>query len=259
MKQEPCHVLLMSTSLIHFTETDPSQSLLGLMGQELNDRHPEVEWRCSGDLLYISPSMPRRATALIAKYKPDIAIVRPTSLTFMHDDVTSAIRDRWPRLYRLALSLGERFRWLGGGLRWGGAGRRGLLFRVPRWIAVKLIGEAPPIRVELATEYVKETLDGLLRLEDLRFSCHLAVGNDKTRLKPEEDVRRRDYFVESLRVYCRERLIPFSNARDVMQAKGITYDYGADQWHTTMPYRLAESEALAEIVASVALPASRGA
>jgi hypothetical protein len=242
----------MSTSLMHFTESDPAHTLLALMEQALRERYPEVDWRCTGDLLYISEGMARRARTLVERHNPDVAIVRPTSLTFMHDDVISAIRDRWPRLYRAAVALGERLRWLSGGLRWGGAGPRGLIFRVPRWLAVKVIGEAPRIPVELATDYVRQTLDALSQIEALSFTCHLAVGNDKVALTPEEEARRRDYFVENLRAYCRERLVPFSNARDIMLARGITYDYGPDQWHTTLPYRTTEAETLATQVAVAA-------
>jgi hypothetical protein len=72
----------------------------------------------------------------------------------MHDDVISAIRQRWPRLYRAAL-VADTLRAWSGGERWGGEGARGMIFRIPRWVAVRLIGVAPRVPVEQATGYAR--------------------------------------------------------------------------------------------------------
>lgn len=182
-------VLLLSTSTINFTEGDPRHTLVALLEDALQEKEPDIDWRCSGGLLYVTPSMAERARRMIKEMRPQVAIVRPTGNAFMHDEVVSRIRERWPALYPLAMRLADFFRDLGGGKRRGAEGLRGELFRIPRRLAVKLIGQAPRIRVERAVEYVQETLEDLLPVEDLEVVCFTAVGNSETLLPPQEHER----------------------------------------------------------------------
>ncbi len=246
-------VLLLSTSTTFFSEAGPDQSLLGLLRSELQERHPERQWDCLGALLYITPDMAGRALGHVDSLTPDIVIVRPTSQAFMHDDVVSAIRDRWPRLYRLSVSLADRLRFLAGGARWGGQGLRGLVFKVPRWVAVRLIGVAPRVRVEDAVGYVIETLDLLVQRESIQVACEAAVGNTPNNLTAAESARRAGHFMDAVSSYCSARHIPFADLKAILGARSVAYEIDSDQYHYTMTPRAVEARELSEIIGRLAM------
>jgi len=250
MKRE-CKVLLLSTSTIGLNEGGVPTGLLPLIEGELQRRYPDTDWHCSADLLFVRPNMAQRARTLVERHTPDVAIVRPTGQAFMHDDVVSAVRDRWPSLYSFSVTASAFFRRLGGGQRWGGPGPRGLLFRFPRAVAARLVGIAPQVPVEAAIEYVKDALDTLLRLENLDVICTVSVGNTDDPLPKGEHDRRTNLFLSEIGGYCAGRKIPFSELRDVLRPRGIQYSLAADQYHPSMEPRAAEATMLAERVASV--------
>jgi hypothetical protein len=241
-------VLLLSTSTIHYTEGDPRHTLVALLEDALREKEPGVEWCCRGGLLYVTPTMAERARRMVEEKRPQAAIVRPTGNAFMHDEVVSRIRERWPALYPLAMRLADFFRDLGGSKRRGADGLRGELFRIPRRLAVKLIGQAPRIRVERAVEYVQETLEALLPMEDVEVVCFTSVGNSETLLPPQEHERRKEYFLQTLEAYCRLRQIPFMRDNEIVREAGAGYVYGEDQWHSTLPFRQLDARAMADQV-----------
>jgi hypothetical protein len=245
-------VLLLSTSTTFFTEGDPSQTLLALLERELREKYPGDDWLCEGDLLYVGPTMARRANTCVERRNPDVVIVRPTGQSFIRDEVIYAIRNRWPRLYRPAVRLSEIVRKLGGGRRHGDDGPRGWLFRWPRALSAKIIGVAPEHTVEQAAGYVIETLDSLAQVEDLQFICHATVGQAAPDIPMAEHIRRRDYFIDAVRAHCSARRIPFSSVAEALAAKGIGLDYTNDQWHGGLAYRQTDAEAMASQVAKVA-------
>ena len=250
---EARHVLLLSSSAVSYSEAERGDSLLALLEQELNRQRSEVAWRCSGTVLYVTPDMAARALNEVASAGPDIILLRPTSQAFMHDDVVSAIRYRWPRLYRTAVRIADTLRGWSGGERWGGASARGLIFRIPRWVAIKLFGVAPRVPVEQAAECVKETLDSLLRLEDVDVLCQISVGNTPSGLPPREHARRRDYFTEALRSYCSARRIPFSDVREALKSHNLTHTMARDQYHPARCARAVEAEQMAAQVVLAAV------
>jgi hypothetical protein len=242
-------VLFLSTSQLFFTESSPADTLLAMVESGLREQAPENDWTCAGEVVYVLPNMAQRALAMVEKHSPDVVVVRPTSRTFMHDDVVSRVRDRWPRFYQASLRLADWLRRLSGGERFGGPGPRGLLFRVPRAIAIRVIGVAPRVPVEQAAGYVEETLDSLLKREELTLLCQVVAGNTPSELSPQEHARRRDYFIGRLRDYCERRHVPFSNAADAFQALGVAYRMDEDQYHAAREVRAAEAvQLVAELV-----------
>jgi hypothetical protein len=247
-------VLFLSTSQLFFTESSPADTLLAMVEKGLRDQVPQIGWTCAAEVVYVLPNMAQRALAMVERHSPDIVVVRPTSRTFMHDDVVSRIRDRWPRLYRASVRTSEWLRRLAGGERYGGPGLQGLLFRVPRALAIRVIGVAPRVPVEQAAAYVEETLDSLLKREDLTVLCQVVVGNTPSELSPREHARRRDYFIARLRDYCDRRHVPYSNAADAFRAMGVAYKMDEDQYHATREVRAAEAVQIVARLVEVAAP-----
>jgi hypothetical protein len=241
-------LLILSSSTVSY-EGDAGESLSSMVSAKLQELRPDLDWRCEGEVLYVTDSMAERARRLVAKHQATHVLLRPTGLAFMHDDVVNAIRERWPGLYRPALRVSELFRDLGGGLRHGEEGARGWLFRGPRRLAERLIGVAPRLRVEVATEYVVATLEELARLEDVDVMCRLSVGNKRTIDDEAEHHRRLDYFTADVRDACARRLIPLADNSDLYREKRLEYELEADQWHKTPPMRIAEAQAIAEVAA----------
>jgi hypothetical protein len=241
-------LLILSSSTVSY-EGDAGESLASMVSSRLQALRPDLDWRCEGEVLYVTESMAERARRLVARHQATHVLLRPTGLAFMHDDVVNAIRDRWPRLHRPALRVSEFFRDLGGGLRHGEEGGRGWLFRGPRRLAERLIGVAPRLRVEAATEYVVATIEELARLEDVDVMCRLSVGNKRTIDDEVEHNRRLEYFTTRVRDACARRLIPLGDNADLYREQRLEYELEADQWHKTPPMRVAEAQAIAEVAA----------
>jgi hypothetical protein len=243
-------LLILSSSTVTYTDGEAGESLVTMVDACLRNLLTQVEWKCEGEVLYVTESMAERARSLVMKHGATHVLLRPTGLAFMHDEVVNAIRARWPRLYRPALRISEFFRGLGGGVRHGEEGPRGWLFRGPRRLAEHLIGVAPRLRVEVATDYVIAAIEELVRLEDVDLMCRLSVGNQRTLRDEAEHRRRLDYFVSHVRQACDRRLVPLADNADLYRESRLAYELGADQWHKTAPMRIAEARAIAEIAAS---------
>ncbi|HEY7268604.1 MAG TPA: hypothetical protein VH951_02135 [Dehalococcoidia bacterium] len=237
------HVLVLSSSTVNFEGPDGAPSLLALVATELRATKPETEWSLSGELLFTTDSMASRAMRLLDRHQPDIVILRPTGLSFLHDDVASRVRERWPYLYRVSLSVARYLdRISGGRARDRSYGRR-LLFGAPRWLAARVVGVAPPVSAETCAAYTADTIDRLAALETFDLLCRIAVGNVDSNVPEPERTRRVETYAESIRVRCSERRIPFADNRDLLRA--VEYDYAADRIHPGSQVRALEARALA--------------
>jgi len=247
----PRDVLLLSTSTIFFSEGDASQSLIALLQQALVDRRPDIEWRCQGDLLYLAPTVGERAKTLVEKRRPEVVVFRPTGASFLHDDVPSRVRELWPRSYGLSRRIAEYFQALGGGGRFGAPGPRGLLFRVPRRLAAAIIGVAPPLRVEVAARLTRETIDALLRYEEVDTVCQISVGNVPPHTSAEEYGRRTRLYIEETLSYCRERRVPVVSSLGAMSEAGIQFEMTDDRLHPNLAYSQFHARQIAESIVSL--------
>lgn len=240
--------LLLSTSTVNFTEGDPAHTLVALPHAAIERKQPEVDWRCEGGLFCVTPTMAARAKKMVEERRPQVAILRPTGNAFMHDEVVSRIRERWPALYPLAMKLDDFFRSLVGEKRRGAEGSLGELFRIPRRLAVRFIGLAPPIRGDQPTEIVNGAIDTLIPLEDVEIVCSCAVGNSETFLPPEEHERREEYFLQAVEAHCRQRHVPSFRDHEGLREARVWYVYGEEQWHSTLAFRQVDAELIADLV-----------
>jgi hypothetical protein len=241
-------VLVLSSSTVNFQEADGSPSLLSTLQDALLAGRPEAQWRCSGELLFATASMSNRSVQLAQRHQPDIVILRPTGLSFLHDDVASQVKLRWPRLYSTCLLASRLFDRLSGGRAREGSYRRRLLFNGPRRLAARLIGEAPPLPVEDAARYVGETIDALLAQEAFDLLCRIGVGTVDSNVPLKELQRRVDYFASRIRAQCMERRVPFADNRDLFREAGLPLDYAGDRTHPGLRRRVLEGRAIAAVI-----------
>ncbi len=84
---------------------------------------------------------------------------------FAADVPIAVIRRRWPRLYPYARSVAERLKAFAGGAEV--PSLPGWPYRFTRWCVARVVGQEPEVGVDDAIRYTTETLDSLLRFEDL--------------------------------------------------------------------------------------------
>jgi hypothetical protein len=196
--------------------------------------------------------MADRAVRLVERHRPDVVLLRPTGRLFMHDDVPSKVKLRWPRLYSTAMRIARFFDDLSGGPRLDPTYRRRLLFSLPRWLAVRLIGVAPPVPVEEAAVNVLAAIDALVAREDIDVLCRFSAGNVDSNAPPLERQRRIDYFSSSVRDHCRRRRVPCADNADIVRMLGGEYGYAPDGLHPGVEHRDLEARLIAADVLALA-------
>ena len=239
----PVHVLVLSSSTVNFEGPDGSPSLLGGLAAALREARPEIEWLFSGELLFTTDSMAGRSLRLVERHQPDFVILRPTGLSFLHDDIASRVRRRWPHLYGATASIARYLDRMTGGRAGEGSYRRRLLFRAPRWLAAAMIGVAPPVSTEAAAAFTIEAIDRLSALETTDLLCRIAVGNVDSNVPEPERSRRVETYAARVRERCLERHVPFADNRDLWRSRD--YDYDADRIHPGRNVRALEAQAMA--------------
>ncbi len=244
-----CKIIIFGPSTLFFSDTAPEDTSLKLTQKALEELRPQVDWDCSGSVLYLSPNMAARVLATVRKERPEVVLLNLPSLQLMQDYVVYRVRERWPGLYRASVSLSQWLLDVGGGGPQGAPWLRGWVFRGPRWLMTKLIGVAPSIRVDEAVQCVRETLDGLLRIEDLHVIYFLPSGAVPPNIPAAEASRRSGAFAQGVSSYCRERRIPWLDQVEARGRAGIVRRLGKDRWHFDLENRQFAARLAAEAIA----------
>lgn len=243
-------VLAMGASTFFFSETTPEETTLNLTKACVEALRPDIEWEFAGASLYLGPGMPSRVAKVVGQEKPDLVMLRPPSVQLVQDFVVHRIRERWPGLYNRSVWFSEILNRLAGGGPAGTEGPRGWIFRVPRWFMVKLIGVAPALRVEEAIEVVRETLEGLARLEDVQVVYVLPGTTMEPNIPAAEARRRRDRFATGVGAICKEKGMLLVNPEEEYRLRGIVRGKAIDGWHPGVDDRRIDGDILGEYVAS---------
>lgn len=234
-------VLFCGTSTLTYYDEDPSDSLIGLAEAHLREGAPEIEWSCEAEVVYMTRGMLRRTLAAVERLNPDTVVLRLSSVTFVDETIANRIRERWPRLYRPLRRVSEWLRDLTKGGRYGKDSQLGEWFyRIPRQLAVRVIGTAPEIRVEDALAVSKETIDALLRKETHNLIVGLVPYGEGDNITPEEASRRGSFLNEQLRAFLEERRVAYY---DPMARNDDTVfrQRTPDQWHPQIGPRKADA------------------
>ncbi len=213
-------VLLLGPSGILETEDGATGTMADMLRDSLASLHPEVEWSCRPEVFFVSESMAERAVRIVQRDRPDAVALLIGSPAFADDFVVYRIRRLFPPLFEGSLALSRWIKGLAGGKTEGAAGPRGLIFRLPYRIARRLIGAEPAIALERAIDCAKETVDALVRLEDVALVCRGGIAHPFYSDSEAEHQRRVGVFNDALRAHCDSRRIPYFVLQSEMEAAG---------------------------------------
>lgn len=247
-ERQRCKVLVFGASTLVYSETTPEESSIKLIERRLRELDPETDWQCVPSVLYYSPGMPRRVHQVIERERPDMVYFRPPGMQLVNDYVINRIRERWPRLYNSSTRVAELFNRLAGGGPDGAPGARGWLFRGPRWLLAKTIGAAPAMRVPEAVAVVRETLDDVLRIEDLTVVYSVPSNVVPPNIPAEEAASRLREFAAAVAEYCVQRRVRFVEPAVEYAKRGVVRRLGSDRWHPDAESRRRDADIVGEIL-----------
>jgi hypothetical protein len=242
-------VLLLGPSGILETEDGATGTMADMMRESLEGIAPDVAWSCRPQVFFISEQMAERALKAVRSQKPEAVVVMMGSPAFADDFVVYRLRELFPPVFGPSLKLSRLVKGLAGGAGEGSASARGAIFRLPRRVGVRLIGAAPVYRLDDALRYSRETIDTLVRLEDVAVVCRGGVANPQFSDSAGEHRRRVEAYNAALGEYCRERHVPFYAVQDAMAADGHEIGFLAPGGHISRFTRRFDSATAATLVA----------
>jgi hypothetical protein len=253
-----CKVLLLGPSTVTFSDTPSGPTLPSLLEAALRESEPDVAWRCAAEILYITPSMAKRARSLVEAQEPDLVVLRASGTAFLSDLAIYALRNRWPRSYRVAVRASAWLARIAGADRDGGSGPRSWVFRLPRAVAEAVAGRAPSVQPDEAAAIVQETLDALTAEESRQVLVYMASLNTNRGLPPVEHDRRVAIYRAAVTRHCLDRRIPLFDPEVELGGDAPIYNYHEDQWHPLREYLEAESRLMAhEVLKAIGVAAAR--
>jgi hypothetical protein len=235
------------STLLH-DDLGEGRSLLALTQRALETVRSDVEWKCGGSVLYIAPGMTERVLRSLETDRPDLVVLRLPQNQWISDYVVYRVRELWPGMYRRAVSVASFLIRLAGGGPDGAPTPRGWVFRVPRWFLGGTIGVAPAVRVEDAVALVKDTIDAVLKLEDVQLLYLMSSQTVRPTVPEAEAARRRDYFVRTVAAHCDSRGIPWADPTALRIQAGLERRLSSDGWHTDLENRELDAGILAEAI-----------
>jgi len=233
---------------LNLSDQGPETSLLGLTKKALAKARPDLDWTCEGTTLHISPGMAGRLRRALADAPPDVVVLRIPQNQFMGEYVVYRIRELWPRLYDRSLALSHWLVRLAGGGQAGAPTPRGWLFRIPRWVACRIIGTAPAVSVEAAVDLVKQTIDTVLRFEDVHLAYLMSTPTVQPNIPAAAAAKKREHFVRGVGSYCDQHQVPWLDPMTAYGASDRTRAAAVDGWHSTSADREFDGWILAQSI-----------
>lgn len=239
-------VLVLGSSTYTYTEGDPNHAFPALLHSHLSASRPDVAWECDSEIVYTTLTMPGRVRKIVRESDPDLVMLMVSSMHFTRDDVVNVLRRRAPFLYRPARSFAQWLRdVIGGGGPRGANSARGWLYRAPRWLVERVVGSEPTITVEDAVEVVTETIDDLLRVEDLS----VIVGLPTAMSRDKESQRRRQAFLDGVMEVVEDRRVPYYIPAKAWATAWVLPQAGTDGWHNAVQSRNLSADMMARAIA----------
>lgn len=245
-------VLLLGPSGVFETEGGATGTMADMLRQSLGRLHPDTAWTCKAQFFYISETMAERVVKVVRQEQPDAVAFLVGSPAFADDFVVYRIRELFPQLFEASLRLSRMIKVIAGGGSEGSGGPRGLVFRLPRRLVAKVLGASPICPLDDAIRLTEQTIDSLVRLEELALVCRGGVANPMYAEAAREHRRRVDVFNRALSVHCQERRVPFYVLQSEMSAAGHPIRFLGDGGHLSRFTREFDMEkAAAHLAASL--------
>jgi hypothetical protein len=190
------------------------------------------EWAVRTAMATPGRSMAQRALAAVREHSPDAVVLAIPAAQFTYEFVVNRIRRRWPWLYRPALIFSQRLKAAAGGAGDENVGPRGLLYRVPEQVALRLIGGEPFVSVEHAIANATEAIEALAGLEDLALVVRQPVGGMRaTRARARRYDERLQRFRSAISGVCDRHRITSVDVASRLREAGLRSGFGADGIH----------------------------
>jgi hypothetical protein len=241
-------VLIFGPSTLSSDDLGSDKSLLALTRVALAHDRPEVSWTCDGVVSYLAPGVARRVLSRVESDPPDVVVLRFPQSQFMSDYVVYRIREYSRLAYRVTVTISGWINRLAGGGPLGRESVRGWVFRVPRWLVERVVGVAPSIRVEDAIDAAIETLDGLIRREDLRIVYIMSGNTIRPNIPLAQAAKRRQFYIDRVRAHCQSHRIPFLDPNEIQEQLGLERTTSADGWHTDLRNRDLDARVLSQAI-----------
>jgi hypothetical protein len=246
--KETYRVLLFGPSNTNFSETSPDEALPGLIEAELRSRAPEVRWECTSERLFFGDSMSRRAVSVVRRLRPNLVIVVFASPAFSMYAVIYRLQLSAPWLYRPALKAAQALKVLAGGGSEGSPSVRGQIFRLPRYLAARVLGLATLTTVDEAIASTRDALGALLSEEEVAVVCRLTVPVPYYRDQIADDAVRVERFNTAVAAYCHQRRVTCYDLSSRLRDAGRVYEFWDDRLHPNINTRRFEAGVAAAIV-----------
>ncbi len=235
-------LLILGTSNLTYSETTPQETLLSMV-QERLAASTSRDWQVIMESLRPGRSMAESAEAFTREHQPDAVLLHLAAAPFAFEFVTNRVRRLWPRVYSLAVRLSQRLKLLAGGTADGqGTSSRRLIYVVPEWLALRVIGAEVSIPVEYVIENTRATIEALARFEDVAVLCRLPVGQ---RPAPAARAQRMEALLrqhnDSVASTCRQRNVDVIDVLPRFTEAGRRITYAPDGIHCDV--RMREFEA----------------
>jgi hypothetical protein len=225
------------------------RSLLDLTRKALADSAPGIEWDCRASVVYVAAGMEVRVVRILeSEGVPDVVVFRFPQNQYISDYVVYRVRELWPGMFRRSVRIAEFLIRLAGGGPEGAPSLQGLVFRAPRWLLTKVIGVAPAVRVEKAVEQVKQTIDTVLRIEDVHLVYMMSTQTVRPNISEAEARRRREYFVREVAAHCDRHSVPWLDPADVYTKARRVRGLADDRWHSTIDDREFDAAILSRVI-----------
>jgi hypothetical protein len=238
-------LLFAGSSQIRHSESPDQPSLPDLTCRRLTELQPATPWTPAVAIAYPLPNMAAQVAKALAADSPDSIVLFLGSSTFAEHKVEYSLRRRSRTLARLLRrASGSALGAAGGGTE-GSASPRGLLFRLPRGLARRILGAAPLVQPEVALEAVRTTIAALHR--ERRGTCLvvLSAGAPQTRERAERAAATIQWFNDKVADYCEGLGVSYLDPVSAVQGYGASFER-PDGIHAGFETRLALSLALAE-------------
>ncbi len=253
-------ILLLGSSRVTHHDQETGLTLPETLVETLTLMAPGVQWECSGQLLFVAPTMAQRARELVLAVGPDAVVLDLPSFSYVYQSVLLRVRNRWPLLYWASRRVARRFRRIGGGGANASQSLRGSVFRLPQLLAVKIIGADSEISVDAALGYMTEMLDVLTALEDLSIVCRLPTAAWPIPVPLRKEAMRRLGIVrERIIEHCDRRRVPYYDLLAGLADEGISFGLDRDGLHKDRRTTEIEADLIArEVVKELGQTGQRG-
>jgi hypothetical protein len=232
-----------------FSDSGPEKALPSLLERELKEALPSFDWLVLGEEMPPTRDLHARVAARVEQHEAAVVVLAVSASYFTYDYVAARVRRRWPWLYGLTRTSGDRMRSAAGGGH-EGRGTFAWVYRLPRRLAEFVIGAEPYMKVEHAVANTAAALSYLSAKHGLVAMMRLPfVAEDLPRHAVARYRRRLEESQAPIKALCASHAMHCYDLSEVMRTDGRVATRVADGLHSDYSARAWEAAYLAREIA----------